>query len=162
MYASIWPLRLRPLALTIGGPRVGHSWLSRWSNFPIIVLIVPKINLKMAQKGRIKKTQSQNPSARARGGRGGPTLNGKFHFKFPFCFSDYPSLQKCSNVFWFSGNYPFADCDGVVAWGAREIHRRQFFRSSTTVPAVGFSGKSALWLHWGLLKYIEKYFRICC
>ena len=30
--------------------------------------------------------------------RGGPTLNGKFHFKFPFCFSDYPPKVNCSRV----------------------------------------------------------------
>ena len=27
--------------------------------------------------------------------KGGPTLNGKFHFKFPFCFSDFlPNFDR--------------------------------------------------------------------
>ena len=36
-------------------------------------------------------------------GGGGPTLNGKFHFKFPFCFSDYlPYKQSAKRG---GGNY---------------------------------------------------------
>ena len=31
----------------------------------------------------------------SKGGRGGPTLNGKFHFEFPFCFSEaFPNIKS--------------------------------------------------------------------
>ena len=44
--------------------------------------------IQLQKKKRRMRKWMEIMSIKGEGG-GGPTLNGKFHFKFPFCFSDY-------------------------------------------------------------------------